>query len=313
MVRKLARLTLKTGERMQCLLVQEPEDSWAADVQRLLVHKRDHVLWHIARSIAGPLDALETRFYLGVVNGEAVGNIMTVEYDGIGILGHVFTQPKHRRKGIASHIMGAQMRDFREREGRVLTLGTGFDSPPYWIYHSYGFRSVAAGSGAMWFWRQQEQAAELWRAAITGVTPPLWHHWPLVNLLCIQPDGDRLRLAARGLWGPRNFEGGFTQYKRDLESEDSTIVSRVLENRGGAGGGIRQSRGRSVVGRRGGAARSLGASHGLARGGRLAQRLASAVATNLRLRRSGLAEERHSSHARFYPASVLAGLAPGRR
>lgn len=218
---------------MQCLMILEPEESWGQDVQRLLVHKRDHVLWHIARAIAEPLDALETRFYLGVVNGEAVGNIMTVEYDGIGILGHVFTQPEHRRKGIASRIMASQMQDFREREGRVLTLGTGYDSPPYWIYHSFGFRSIVAGSGAMWYWRQPEQTEEVWRAAITGVTSPQWQHWPLVNLLCIQPDGDRLRLAARRLWGPRNFEGDFTKFKRDLESEDSTIVSRVLENEAG--------------------------------------------------------------------------------
>ena len=230
MVRELAEVTLKSGEVMQCLVVEEPEACWAADVQELLVHKREHVLWHIQRSIAGPLDELETRFYLGVVKGEAVGNIMTVEHDGIGILGHVFTQPDQRRKGIASHIMAAQMRDFQEREGRVLTLGTGFDSPPYWIYHSFGFRSIAAGSGAMWYWRQPEQMEELWRAAITGVASPLWQHWPLVNLLCIQPDGDRLRHAARRLWGPRNFEGDFTRYQRELEAEDSAITARVLEN-----------------------------------------------------------------------------------
>jgi GNAT superfamily N-acetyltransferase len=233
MVRELAEVTLKSGEVMQCLVVEEPEESWAQDVQELLVHKREHVLWHIQRSIAGPLDELETRFYLGVVNDEAVGNIMTVEHDGIGILGHVFTQPDHRRKGIASHIMAAQMRDFQEREGRVLTLGTGFDSPPYWIYHSFGFRSIAAGTGAMWYWRQPEQMEGLWRAAITGVASPLWQHWPLVNLLCIQPDGDRLRHAARRLWGPRNFEGDFTRYQRELEAEDSAITARVLENEAG--------------------------------------------------------------------------------
>ena len=233
MVRKLARVTLKSGERMHCLLIEEPEASWAQDVQRLLVHKRDHVHWHIARAIEGPLDDLETRFYLGVVNGEAVGNIMTVEHDGIGILGHVFTSPEQRRKGIASHIMAAQMRDFQERGGRVLTLGTGFDSPPYWIYHSYGFRSIVEDSGAMWYLDNPEQAEDIWHAAIGETAPVRWRHWPLVNLLCIQPNGDRLRHAARRLWGPRNFEGDFTQYLRDLESENPTTSGRVLENESG--------------------------------------------------------------------------------
>ena len=233
MVRQLARVTLKSGERMQCLLVKEPEESWAKDVQRLLVHKRDHVHWHIARSIAGPLDELETRFYLGVIEGEAVGNIMTVEYGGIGILGHVYTLPEQRRKGIASRIMAAQMKDFQERGGRTLTLGTGFDSPPYWIYHGYGFRSIVEGSGAMWYWARPEQAEELWQAAITGAASPRWQHWPLVNLLCIQPHGDRLRHTARRLWGMRNFEGDYTQYMRDREAKGSSIVARVLENEAG--------------------------------------------------------------------------------
>ena len=233
MVRQLTRVTLKSGERMRCLLVREPEESWAGDVQRLLVHKRDHVHWHIARAVAGPLDDLETRFYLGVVAGEAVGNIMTVERGGIGILGHVFTRPDQRRKGIASHIMAAQMADFRERGGRVLTLGTGFDSPPYWIYHEHGFRSIVPDSGAMWYRRQPERHEELWQAAITGPAPVRWGHWPLVNLLCIQPRGDALRHAARRLWGPRNFEGDFTKYLRDLEAEDSTVTGQVLENAAG--------------------------------------------------------------------------------
>lgn len=233
MVRQLARVTLKTGERMRCLLVEEPEESWAADVQQLLVHKREHVQWHIAQCVAGPLDALETRFYLGVIDGQAVGNIMTVEHGGIGILGHVFTRPDQRRKGIASRIMAALMQDFRERGGRVLTLGTGFDSPPYWIYHGFGFRSIVEGSGAMWFWSKPEAAEELWQAPLAGIAPPRWEHWPLVNLLCHQPHGDRLRHAARRLWGQRNFEGDFTKYKQDLEAEDLTILGRVLENEAG--------------------------------------------------------------------------------
>ena len=233
MVRQLARVTLKSGERMRCLLVEEPEESWAADVRELLVHKREHVHWHIARAIAGPLDALETRFYLGVMKGRAVGNVMTVEHGGIGILGHVFTRPDQRRKGIASRIMAALMEDFRARGGRALTLGTGFESPPYWIYHSYGFRSSAPGTGAMWYWRQPEQAEDLWQAAVVGAEAVRWEHWPLLNLLCHQPRGDRLRNAARRVWGQRNFEGEFVPYKRALDSEDFSPAARVLRNEAG--------------------------------------------------------------------------------
>ena len=233
MLRQLARVTLKSGERMRCLLVEEPEESWAEDVQRLLAHKSKHVHWHVARAVAGPLDALETRFYLGVVDGQAVGNVMTVEHAGIGILGHVFTRPDQRRKGIASRIMAALMNDFRARGGRALTLGTGFEAPPYWIYHSFGFRSSAPGTGVMWYWRQPEQTEELWRAAIVGVQEPRWEHWPLLNLLCHQPHGDRLRNAARRIWGQRNFEGDFVPYKRALDSDESPLAARLLLNEAG--------------------------------------------------------------------------------
>lgn len=233
MVRQLAEVTLKSGETLQCLLVEEPEARWAQDIRELLVHKSAHVHWHIDRCVAGPLDDLETRFYLGVLDGRAVGNIMTVEHGGIGILGHVFTQPEQRRKGIASHIMAGQMADFRARGGRALTLGTGFDSPPYWIYHSFGFRSNFPGSGAMVYWSQPDREADLWRAAPTGSVALRWDHWPLLNLLCHQPVGDVMRHAARRVWGQRNFEGDYVDYKRALDAADSGLAARVLENEAG--------------------------------------------------------------------------------
>ena len=210
---------------------------------------------------------------------------MTVEHGGIGILGHVFTRPEQRRKGIASHIMTAQMDDFRERNGRALTLGTGFDSPPFWIYHSYGFRSIAEGSGAMWYWKQPEQAKNLWHAALTGTAPPRWEHWPLVNLLCAQPEGDRLRHAARRVWGQRSFEGDFMKYKRELDAEDSSIAARLLENEAGSGGGLGECGRRSALGRGGSIARSLRASGSVARGLRSADSPALASQANIRLRR----------------------------
>jgi hypothetical protein len=158
---------------------------------------------------------------------------MTVEARGVGILGHVYTRPEHRRQGIATQLMAAQMEDFLRRGGRILTLGTGYDTPPYWIYHSFGFRSVAEGSGLMWYFAEGSDLAALWRTPRLGVEAVRWEHWPLLNLLCVQPEGDYLRHLARHLWGQCSFEGGFLAYKRRLEAEDSPIQARVLENEAG--------------------------------------------------------------------------------
>jgi len=74
------------------------------------------------------------------VDGIAVSNVMTVECAGAGILGHVFTREEHRRQGLCQAIFGVLQPHFRQRGGLRLTLDTGFDSPPYWIYHRHGFR-----------------------------------------------------------------------------------------------------------------------------------------------------------------------------
>src|SRR5689334_12172317 len=137
MYEKLGEQTLKTGETLEIGLVTAPDDAHMAGVQDLLGHKGGEWNEHIHAALAGDTDALETRFYLGLLEGRPAANIMTVERHGVGILGHVFTRPEERRKGICQAVMARQMDHFRARDGHVLLLGTGFESPPYWIYHSF--------------------------------------------------------------------------------------------------------------------------------------------------------------------------------
>ena len=81
--------------------VTAPDAPHAEEIKQFLGHKPGNYKWHIERCVAEVLDALETRFYVGKLNGAVITNIMTVEYEGVGILGHVFTLPKQRRKGAA--------------------------------------------------------------------------------------------------------------------------------------------------------------------------------------------------------------------
>ena len=54
----------------------------------------------------------------------------------------------------------------------ILTLGTGFESPPYWIYHSFGFRSIDGTSGRM-KWLATPDAETSWFRAGDATARPL--------------------------------------------------------------------------------------------------------------------------------------------
>ena len=136
---------LKSGERLEVGVVTAPDAEFGDAIQRLLVHKGPEWALHMGATLRGETDMLETRFYVGLLDGAPVANVMTVESKGIGILGHVFTRPAQRRKGICQAVLRRLMDDFRLRGGSVLLLGTGYESPAYWIYHSFGFRSLKGG------------------------------------------------------------------------------------------------------------------------------------------------------------------------
>lgn len=233
MYTSLETVTLKSGEELEVGVVRAPDPQWAEPIQDLLGHKPGNFRWHIERSGLEVLDGLETWFYLGILNGQAVANIMTVEARGVGILGHVFTRPEHRRKGAITAVMQRQMADFRRRGGQLLLLGTGFESPPYWIYHRFGFRSLTGDTGFMRYACDEDFEARWFAPAPARIVEVAWQHWPLMNLLCAQRDGDWLRSLAFGHYGLQNFEGGFLNFKRALE-EQPDCQARLLEAANGA-------------------------------------------------------------------------------
>src|SRR6266511_2365019 len=148
MYTSLGAVTLKTGERMELGVVACPDPAHAAQIVSLLGHKGEPWQSHVEAAVREPLDGLQTLFYLGTLDGTAVTNVMIVgtrgadqQAGGCGILGHVYTVPEHRRKGAYSQLMAVQMEHTRRLGYRALTLGTDFETPPYWIYHSFGFRS----------------------------------------------------------------------------------------------------------------------------------------------------------------------------
>jgi hypothetical protein len=237
MYESLGSVALKSGERAEIGLVTAPEPDDPRGVSPLLGHKGGAWTEHIEHALHEALDGLETRFYIASREGRAVANVMTVEYAGAGILGHVWTIHEHRRQGLCEAIFAQLQPHFLARGGLRLTLGTGFDSAPYWIYHRHGFRSIVANTGFMQ-WTPAEDFAQRWYApAATRVVPYAWRHWPALAQLLADDFGDGLAALGMESFGPRNFEGyGVQLHVACRDRADTSMM--VLETERGAAMGF---------------------------------------------------------------------------
>jgi GNAT superfamily N-acetyltransferase len=204
----LGTIELKDGERVEAGAVGGPDPEWAGRIEELLAHKGG--IWNWQNStVLRRETGVEARFYLLHRGGAPFANMMTATYRGVGHFGHVWTEPEERRKGAASRLMDLQMEDFRQRGGRALFLGTGFDSPAYRIYAAHGFGSVEERSGYMaWYtgsWEAFE--AEYFAAGASEIQEADWPHWPASAALFIGNFPGVVRCAPLGLFGRISTEG----------------------------------------------------------------------------------------------------------
>ncbi|MDA1190807.1 MAG: hypothetical protein O3A46_03875 [Candidatus Poribacteria bacterium] len=227
MYRKLDTATLKNGAAMEIGVILAPDPDYNDQIRPFLSHKGDPYSHHLDLCVAGEMDDLETYFYVGITDGEIITNIMTVEHDGCGILGHVYTKPESRRLGACGAVMPLQMEDFRRRGGKALYLGTGFDSAPYHIYKRNGFLSVLPRVGMMSYFASDDFAETQFAPRPASARAMRWGDWgPLTTATGIV-HGDWLRSVALRMFGPTNFEGGFISLKRRLDNNDG-IDARIL-------------------------------------------------------------------------------------
>ena len=236
----LGQVTLASGEELALGCVTCPDPSWGAQVIPLLGHKSRESREHFEQAFAGPLDELDTRFYVGTIGGLAVTNVMIVgalrPTGGIGILGHVYTKPEHRQKGAYGALMAAQMAHVRETGYRVLCLSTGFETHPYWIYHKHGFRSIDGTSGKMKWLAEPAAEDDALTRTPARVRPLRWDDWAPLELLTYQPlrpDEPLPRSALFALKGQGSVEGPFQTLQRRLRRSER-ITAVVLESENGA-------------------------------------------------------------------------------
>jgi hypothetical protein len=233
---RLGEATLKSGERMEVGVILAPDPDWRDRIVPFLGHKGEPYASHIRRSNEGPLDALETRFYIGHLDGQVISEVMIVGGRGAGILGHVYTLPEQRRKGAYQAVMAAQMADMPRRGFQVLALGTGFESAPYWIYHSFGFRGIGPGRGEMTWVADEAAAARLFQPGRLTTRDARWDDWGHFGWLSTLPQAAEEELPrgrVMGLLGLGLVEGPFVRLLLAREQTPGMTV-RVLESEHGA-------------------------------------------------------------------------------
>ena len=233
MQKTLAQVTLKSGEAMKVIKTTAPEPAWTERIIPFLTHKGDLWLDPMRKAYDEGLDDLTMSDFLGVLeSGEVVGNITTVEHIGVAILQHVFTPEQHRRKGICTAVLNALRDDFVARGGRAMSLGTGYDSAPYHIYETIGFRG-RGDSGKMTWLADKSFHETHFAPGETTVRNTWWEDWPMLDALC----------ALTGQWQLKGFhfqQIGHAGYERDYlllrrGMEDGSVLDvKVMQKADGA-------------------------------------------------------------------------------
>ncbi len=233
MVETLSDVTLKSGEGMQVVRTIAPEPAWTDRILPFLNHKGPHWLEPMRVAYDEGLDDVVMTDYLGVLgDGEIVGNITTVEYAGVGILAHVFTPEHHRRKGICTHLINALRDDVTARGLRAMYLGTGYDTHPYHIYETIGFRG--RGDSGKMTWAIDEDFHESYFApGDTTIEETTWNDWAPLDALYAVSGQWQLKNFWLQLIGHAGFEGPYLTVRREM-AEGRLLDVKVMRKADGS-------------------------------------------------------------------------------
>lgn len=227
-------VTLKSGEEARIYQIVGPEPDWRDRILPFLAHKGPAYGYAMETALDPGLPGLRTNFFELLLGETIVGNITTVESleSPVGLLQHVFTLPEHRRKGICQALMRVLCDDFRARGGRAMYLGTGYDTPPYWIYHSFGFRGLGDTGYMRWLLEEDFDARYFAPGEVT-VRDSDWPDWPLLEALYLTEPGWYLRSLRFGGYGFCSYEGPYVALAA-LQREGVVPQSKVMVTAGGA-------------------------------------------------------------------------------
>lgn len=239
MYQRLDTVTLRSGETVEAGVVTGPDPAWAERLVKLLWHKGDPWNWQNAQVLEREL-GIDSFFYVLHRDGKPLANIMTIENAGVGLFGHVWTEPADRQKGASSLLMALQMQHFVERGGQALFLGTGYDSVAYHMYARFGFQSVEAGSGYMAYYQTTQANFEAryfarpTRPSDLVIQPLQWPHWPASVPLFLGDFPGVVRCVRAHIFGRASSEGGLLPLLLEGEAQQQAgepATTVVLQNR----------------------------------------------------------------------------------
>ncbi|HYE04432.1 MAG TPA: GNAT family N-acetyltransferase [Planctomycetota bacterium] len=213
MLTSLGTVTLKSGERVSAAVVRAPDAEWAPKLERFLAHKGGIWNWQNSELLRHDV-GVEARFHVLHRGGIPFAHILTAELDGVGLFGHVYTDPADRGQGASSSLQTLLIDDFRRRGGRALYLHTDHGSQAYRLYQRAGFVDLEPGSGDMRLLNMDAAAfdrlgADAAEAGEATIAPLGWRHWPTSSVLFAGDQPGIVRAAALGLVGRSLTEGHF--------------------------------------------------------------------------------------------------------
>jgi GNAT superfamily N-acetyltransferase len=149
MIELLGSIKIKTGEIMNVKVITPPaEEEYAEKLCRFLEHKRASFR-DIKQRLRGDYsNYCVDKYFIGEIDGNIVSQLWygyASSGSGIGNFGHVYTEPKHRKKGITNELMKFFLEDFNNSTAEAVFCSTG--TP--WvakIYLGYGFQTIIDGA-----------------------------------------------------------------------------------------------------------------------------------------------------------------------
>lgn len=139
----LAKVKLHTGEDLDISLLEFPYDEYKRRIKEFFL--LDHLpgLWlrNLDKWLEGVKDG-SLIWFIGEIGSKIISGVAVYCSAGNGIadLGHVYTMPEHRKKGIQNRIFAEIMKELPTRRVKVVYLETGYRIPAYFLYQKYGFQ-----------------------------------------------------------------------------------------------------------------------------------------------------------------------------
>ena len=231
MYKVLGTVQIKSGERMEIGVIHAPDGERRERLSEFLIHKGPDWVPQVEAALAGPLDSMLSLFFVGQIGGRLVCHTVVSGDRRVGILGHVYTRPEDRRKGAIKALLDYLLAYCTPRYD-VLSLMTGFDTAPYWIYHELGFRGVTPSSDEM-LWQNSSKSLPF-EAGSASVRPLEWGDWGFLNMMAFQADdGSQVpRSPLLGLKGAGHVEDTFIKFQMQRDSNSTIQANALVSSKG---------------------------------------------------------------------------------